>query len=427
MLTSYSQVIDWLLHMPPRDRTQSTQDLQQLRQLLQAQSWYPTCPIVTITGTNGKGSCITTLSAILQAAGYRVGSFTSPHLQRFNERIQVNGQPISDTAFIQAAEQLTAFGERCPSHFFSLLLLMALWYFDTERVDVILLEVGVGGRLDPCNALDACILGITNVALDHQALLGSTRELIAHEKAGLMRPGCLAIFGETMAPLSLQHYANTIKAPLHCLGQAFWHQSHNAAYFHWQGARWCLRHLSAPPLVLSNVSVALAILEALHPRLPLTLKAIRQGLAQVHLAGRYQSIYHQGKHIIVDVAHNPAAIQQLVNQLQHDWPNRNIHIVFGMMKDKDWQTCLNTLLHLAPIRYYLPPLLDPRALASADIGTYLTANKQCYQYCDSDETAFAQASVDAKTTDIILITGSFRLVGAALTWAQQSQVLSEKR
>ena len=420
MLTTYAQVIDWLLNLPPLDRTCVSQNLALLRTLIKMHQWQPTCPVITVTGTNGKGTCIHALAAIFRAAGYRVGTFTSPHLQRFNERIAINGCPIDDQAFVQTAQKIFVLGSALPSHFFSILLLMALDYFKHQAVDLLLLEVGVGGRLDPCNALDADINAITSIALDHQHLLGDTREQIAFEKAGLMRSGRLTVVGDRDVPATLKQQAAHTQARLQCLGQDFHNIAISEHHFSWQGKQWLLPDLTKPPVVLSNIAVALMITEALHDSLPVGLSAIRQALRQLQVPGRYQCLKYLNHTVILDVAHNLAAIEHLKEQLKRDWPLKPIHLIFGMMADKDWQSCLTVLSQLPLKHCYLPPLDDPRALNPQHLSQACLAKNISHQQSASLSAALFDACQQADSEDLIVVTGSFRLVGAALDGLEEA-------
>lgn len=423
MFQTSSQVIDWLLQAAHEPSSPSDSRLQQLCDLIERAHLKPRCPIITITGTNGKGSCVQLLAHILKQAHYRVGSFTSPHLQRYHERICINGQNIDDRDFIEAANTLNSIPDAIPSHFFSRLLLMALHFFQQQAIDVLILEVGVGGRLDPCNALDADIIGISRIALDHQALLGTDREQIGFEKAGLMRPGQIAVIGDFDVPNSVRSHAQTIGAVLRCIGQQFhsWSQSET---FQWQGSQWLLTDLPKPPILQSNTDTCLAILEALAPRLPVSVQVIRQGLQTVSIQGRYQTISLKPHTLVLDVAHNPDAILQLVTQLQHDWPKPPpLYVIFGMMADKAWLECLTLLSRLTPSHLYLCPIEDPRALplsALTDACTTLSLNSVT---CSSVHDALHRIRSQAEPPSLIVVTGSFRLVGEALHWLQHLECL----
>ncbi len=413
MFTMYTEVIDWLLRVPALDQAHALRNLAQVRTLTQLPTLQPNCPIITITGTNGKGSAVQTLSAIFSQAGYRVGSFTSPHLQIFNERIAINGHAIADHDFVQAA-QVVANLPDVPRHFFSLLFLMALWYFKRQSVDLIILEVGLGGRLDPCNALDATILGITSVDLDHTHLLGTTREQIAAEKACLMRPDRVCIVGDRNPPDVLSAYAAKMNTSLRCIGVDFDYYDANQTTLTWQGSEWYLTALTKPAVKLSNIAVALAIVEALHPVLPLSLAALSGALASLTIPGRYQKITCLGKTLLLDVAHNPAATGHLVRQLRKDFPGKRIHLLFGMMQDKDWRSCFDSLSTLNIRHAYFPNIDDPRALDNTVLSSAALSKNRNHAVYSTINEALAAALNNATEQELIIVTGSFRIVGGVL-------------
>ncbi len=414
MFTTYTEVLDWLLNVPALTQGQALRNLQYLRTLIQQPLWQPKCPIITITGTNGKGSTVQTLSAIFTQAGYYVGCFTSPHLQIFNERIAINERAISDADFVLAA-QAVADLPNVPQHFFSLLLLMALWHFKRQAVDIIFLEVGLGGRLDPCNALDATLVGITSIDLDHTHLLGDTREQIAYEKACLMRPKKRCVVGDRDVPKAISAYAANIKAPLQCLGLDFDCFSIDQTTFLWHGSQWCLNDLPQPRVKLSNLAVALAIVEAMQACLPVPVAAIKRALAQLIIPGRYQKSIYQGQTLLLDVAHNPAAIQYLLRQIQKDFPKKPIHLIFAMMQDKDWRTCFELLSTLKVKQAYFPRIEDPRALDNAALEQEAQEKPFVSNSYPTIKAALAMAVNNAiEEQDLIVVTGSFRVVGGVL-------------
>lgn len=416
MFVSYQQAIDWLLSFSGNQSASAEQRLAQTRQIIQAAQLTPTCPIITITGTNGKGSCLHLLKNILSHAGYRVGCFTSPHVQRFNERIAINDTLISDQQLLTAAQHIAAWPQALPEHFFSLLLLIALHFFQQHPIDVLLLEVGIGGRLDACNALDADILAITSVALDHQQLLGHDREQIGREKAGLMRAGQLALSGDERTPLSVVQHSQHTGTVLYRFQNDFVAWPSDCQHFHWQGQQWLLTDLPKPVGVINNFAVALAIVEALQARLPVPLTAIHQALQSFALKGRYQSLSVGKTPMVLDVAHNPAAIERLIEQLRHDWPQRPLQVVFGMMDDKAWRQCLTLLRQLSPVACYFASLLEARSAAPDTLVAYgQSQGLKCHAYHSPIE-ALTAAMNAADETDLIVVTGSFRLVGAVLDY-----------
>lgn len=423
MLNSYQAVIDWL-QLPPSgpELREAESHVLHLRDLIQRLALTPTCPIITITGTNGKGTCVHTLSAIFHQAGYRVGRFTSPHLQRYNERICLNEAPISDADFIDAAQQVQSFSTSLLHHFFSLLFLMALVFFRRHNVDILILEVGVGGRLDPCNALDATVLGITSIDLDHQQLLGNTREAIAWEKAQLMRPGQTVVCGDLNVPLSIHQHSQTTGSTLLCINQQFHAAVVDDQHFHWQGEQSAWPKLpQVSGAILSNIAVALTIVTAMADRFTITLDALHNALQTLRLPGRYQCLALNSSNttLILDVAHNPAAIQHLVQRVRKDWPKARIAGVFGILANKAWYECLALLSTLPNTCWHLCAIADPRALDPVNLAEACQVLKIEHQLCTSITDALQHSL--ATPPDLILVTGSFRMVGAAMDWLARVQ------
>ena len=231
-----------------------------------------------------------------------------------------------------------------------------------------------------------------------------------------MRKNQSVFCGDPRPPASIMAYAKHIGAHLKKINHDFTCIGQSDSTFHWQGQQWLLTDLPKPPLVLSNIAVALAILETLHQRLPIPLAAIRTGLQQLDLPGRYQIVKHQGKTFINDVAHNPAAIKNLVTQLKKDWPHHSIHLIFGMMADKDWSTCFELLSQLNLTHCYFPTVDDPRALTTEHLTTQCRIKNIPYQQSHSIDAALDTACLQALAEDIILVTGSFRLVGACIAY-----------
>lgn len=362
--------------------------------------------VLTVAGTNGKGSSCAMAASILMAAGYRVGVYSSPHLLRFTERVRVNGQELADSEHCAAFAEVEAARGEIALTFFEFATLAALWLFRRHAPDVVLLEVGLGGRLDATNVVESDVAMITSIALDHCDWLGDTREAVAVEKAGVYRAGKPAISGEPHPPATIASEAARIKASLRQVGIDFRGDEHQDDWdyhgqHHWPG-------LPKPALPLMNAVTVLAALESLG--LPLPEPAIREGLANARLAGRMQRLQHEPL-VIVDVAHNPHSAAYLASQLrQIPCQGRRLAVV-GMLKDKDMAGSLAELDGLID-HWYLASLTGPRGATAALLADALGQDGAA-QY-DAVSEAYRQALADASPSDMVIVFGSFYTVADIL-------------
>ncbi len=301
--------------------------------------------VISVAGTNGKGSSVALLEAILSRAGYRVGCYTSPHLLRYNERLRLCGKEVTDQALCEAFARIDRHRGEVSLTYFEFGTLAALDIMSREALDVALLEVGLGGRLDAVNIIDADAALITGIAIDHTEWLGADRESIAREKAGIMRAACPVVCGDADPPRSLRTEADRIGANLRVLGQDF-SLGETACGWHWQGRHTRYRDLPRPALPgahqLANAGAVLMLLEMLEERLPVTEKSVRAGLKWVQLAGRVQRLTGRVEQVL-DVSHNAQAAQALVDALRNFPLAGNTHAVLGMMQDKDTESFVRAL------------------------------------------------------------------------------------
>ncbi|MBQ9725050.1 MAG: bifunctional folylpolyglutamate synthase/dihydrofolate synthase, partial [Neisseriaceae bacterium] len=303
--------------------------LERISRVKQQMALNPTCPVITVGGTNGKGSVCAFLTQIYVQAGYQVGTLTSPHLLRFNERIAINGKPVEDDTIIQAFEKIEQSRGTTALSYFEFNALAAVLIFMQHNVDVMILEVGLGGRLDATNTWDADVSVVVSVDLDHQHFLGDTVEKVAFEKAGIFRPNRPAICGQNPPPKSLVDYAQTIGSPLLSFKQDFDIAYHDEKQWSFQfnphnnlSGSLKEKRRNALPLPalrgdyqIDNAAVALAVVECLFNRLPVDNGAIRQGLLLAENAGRFQVL--AGRPIrVFDVGHNPHAARALKKNLR---------------------------------------------------------------------------------------------------------------
>ena len=389
------------------------------------------CPVFTVGGTNGKGSTCAFLECILQQSGYRVGLHTSPHLLDFNERARLDGVPARDDDLIREFEAVEA-ARLAPTPisltYFEFTLLAILRLFQRENLDAVILEVGLGGRLDAVNCIDADCAIVTSIDLDHMEYLGGTRDQIALEKAHIYRTGRPAICSDPRPPHSLLDYAREIGADLRVSGRDF-NYSGDRQQWAYGGRQWRRAGLAYPALrganQLLNASGVLAALEAMQSRLPVTAQAIRNGFALVELPGRFQVLAGKPT-LVLDVAHNPHAASALANNLDAMGFHRYTYAVFGCMRDKDVPGIFARLGQRVD-HWYLTGLPGPRAASAQELMDWLLASgfqpdDEHRVLCFPDPaSALAQARVDAGADDRICAFGSFLTVAGVL------QVLASER
>jgi dihydrofolate synthase / folylpolyglutamate synthase len=375
------------------------------------------CPVITVAGTNGKGSTCAMLESILLAAGYRVGLYIKPHLVHFEERCRVGGASIAADDLLPHFEAVEVARGDTTLTYFEFTTLVIMRCLSQQPLDVVILEVGLGGRLDAVNAIDTDCAIVTSIDLDHTEYLGPDRESIGHEKAHVMRAGKPAIVSDPMPPASIAVYGNAIGADLWLVGRDFNHGG-DRLQWQWAGRGKRINGLAYPALrganQLVNAAGVLAALEALRERLPVSSQAIRQGLASVALPGRFQIVPGQPT-LVLDVAHNPHSVAALAANLDAMGFFPRTHAVFGAMQDKDLQ---GVVQRLAPIveHWYCTDLPVPRA-ASADVLGKIVRHVQAGADISahaSPSHALAAALKRADPTDRILVFGSFLTVGGVL-------------
>lgn len=365
------------------------------------------------------------LEAIALAAGYRVGLHTSPHLVRFEERCRIGGAPVAGEVLLPHFEVVEAARGQVELTFFEFTLLAIVRQFAAERLDLVILEVGLGGRFDAVNAFDADCALITSIDIDHAEFLGDTREAIGFEKAGVMRPGRPAIVGDPLPPESVVKHAQAIGADLWLTGRDF-SFSGDRQQWQWSGRAQRYAGLAYPALrganQLLNAAGVLAAFEALRERLPVTAQQVRTGLARVELPGRFQIVPGQPT-LVLDVAHNPHAVAALVHNLDQMGYHPRTHAVFGAMRDKDLEAML---VRVAPLvdTWHFTDLPTPRAASAQDLRDLharLVAEGRCrgpgpvaVQCHAGPSQALHAALGQADPADRILVFGSFFTVGGVL-------------
>lgn len=372
--------------------------------------------IIHVAGSNGKGSVCATLAEILHQGGYATGRYTSPHLHSFTERIQINGQPISEGRVAELTEEIRAAAEGIAATFFEFTTALALLYFARNQVDWVVLEVGMGGRLDATNAVSPQLCLITPICLDHAEHLGSDLAAIAGEKAGIIKPGVPVVIGR-QPPAALQVLlarAAKLQAPVILLGRDL-QTSSQGDRWSYQGRSWQLRGLVAGLLgahQLDNLALAVAALEQLQAAsgLPLAEAALRRGLARVRWPGRLEW-WQEGREVLLDGAHNEGGARVLAAFLQ-TLGCRGIHWVVGLKGDKRPADLLNPLLPLVTALYCTIPPVDAAVPAAQLVALGSAAGLPASAYPDT-ESALADALAARGEGEIVLVAGSLFLVAAA--------------
>jgi dihydrofolate synthase/folylpolyglutamate synthase len=374
--------------------------------------------VLTVGGTNGKGSVAAYLDAMLTTAGYETGLFTSPHLRRYNERIRVHGEEVRDEALLAAFAEIDAARGGVSLTFFEWNTLAALSVFGRAHVDVAVLEVGMGGRLDAVNILDAHVAAVVSVGIDHGEWLGNTVEAIGAEKAGIFRAGRPAIFGSRRMPRSIESEAERIGARLRRIGVDFDYVE-RADGWDYVGSGSRRRELPLPRLEgasqLGNAAAALAVLEAAEPEVLVPDESVRAGLAAARLPGRFQVVAGDPEWIL-DVAHNADAARSLAASLLTRALAARTIAVCGILADKDIAAIVGALSTLVG-RWIAVPLEGPRALDATALARRIeSAGGRQVTAAASVASAMAQARSECARGDRVLVFGSFLTVGPALEW-----------
>ena len=384
----------------------------------------PLCPVVVVAGTNGKGSVCAYLSQIYTQAGFKVGTLTSPHLLRYNERIAVNTRPVEDAAIVASFERIEAARAGISLTYFEFNTLAAVDIFIREKVDVMVLEVGLGGRLDAVNVFDADCAVVTSVDLDHQAFLGDTVEQVAFEKAGVFRSGKPAICGQTPPPESLRRHAGEIGAELLLIKRDFdFSTLENVQWsyrYHLQNSDGRTRNRNALPFPalrgayqLSNAACALTVLECLGDRLPVDIAAIKRGLLLVENPGRFQVL--PGRPLtVLDVGHNPHAARALRRSLINLMFAEKRTAVFSILADKDIDGVLDIVKDQFD-EWHIAPLDVPRGMTAEALVRKLSEHGiENVKVFENIEKAYRAALEKAGENDRIVVFGSFHTVAAVM-------------
>jgi dihydrofolate synthase/folylpolyglutamate synthase len=376
------------------------------------------CPVITVGGTNGKGSCAVLLESIFLSAGYRVGMITSPHLINFNERLRLQGKSVSEEKICQAFEKiqsLSTFADKPVLSFYRFIHLAFLWLIHSETLEVCILEVGLGGQYDTINVVNNDLAIITGIDLDHTDILGETREEIAREKAGIMRPHKSVICGDSDPPHCLKEIAQQKNCVFYQQGKDFYAEQTSETW-KWVSHQKTIHNFAKPSILLQNAATGLMAVMAIAPVLPVTEEDIRKGLQQIHLRGRCELIPATEKYpaLLLDVSHNPQGVRALAEKIKEIKHAGRKLAIFGVMKDKDIMAILNTMIPIID-EWYLADLPNlPRAAKSKEIAKQL--QKSQLRYAGLPEQCFQKAVENAALDDMIIVFGSFHVVGSILKW-----------
>ena len=418
----FASLAEWLAYFETLHPKKIDMSLDRIRVILDALGLVPpSYTVITVGGTNGKGSCVAILESIYRAAGYRVGAFTSPHLVRFNERIRFDGRDATDAELVELFESIDASLGSVTLSYFEASAVAALLCFARRRADVAVLEVGMGGRLDAVNALDADAALIASIDLDHTDWLGPDRDAIGREKAGIMRPGRPVVVGDFDPPASLGAYAAKIGAQMLAIGRDFRAVPHVRE---WRFEAESGRTRDALPFVpfggeiqAANMAACVALVDALEDKVPVPDDALRAGLASAQLRGRTERHVFDGVEWVFDVAHNPSAArvlrQSIEPQAEAQRPSRTL-AVFAAMEDKDLDGVLAPFARLVD-RWHVSKPDSERGAPLESVAKTLAALGASEPALHRDVAAACRAAAEeARPGERVVVFGSFYTVGPAL-------------
>jgi len=418
-LTHMKTLSEWLAHCEQLHPQAIDMGLDRVRQVAQRMNLAFKVPVITVAGTNGKGSTCAMLEAIYLQAGYKVGVYTSPHLVHFEERCRLKGESAQPEAFAEAFAFVENARADISLSYFEFSTLAIMHMLSQAELDVVILEVGLGGRLDAVNIVDTDCAIITSIDIDHAEILGDNRESIGFEKAGIMRAGKSVVVSDPMPPDSILNHAQALGADIWLMGKDF-NFSGDQLQWSWAGRGRRYSGLAYPALrganQLLNASGVLAAIDIMRPQLPVTAQAIRNGLAMVALTGRFQMV--PGEPVLVlDVAHNPHSVSALAANLDAMGFYPSTHAVFGAMADKDLQAMLKKMMPLVDAWYFtdLPLARASSASQLAQLWAASNTRKDAKASQHTDPQKALDAAIDAAApADRILVFGSFYTVGGVL-------------
>lgn len=418
---SARSLADWLVRLEGLHPSEIDMGLERVRVVAERLDVLAPAPLVfTVTGTNGKGSTCAALDSLLRHTGLRTGCYTSPHLVRYNERVRLDGQLADDDGLCAAFAAIDAARGDISLTYFEFGTLAALWLFKRAGLDAVVLEVGLGGRLDAVNVVDASVAVVTSIGIDHQEYLGNTRESVAAEKAGILRAGRPVVSGERALPDTFVQVVERLGCPLvqrerdfslDVLADGQWRLTG-------QGGLGASRALSLPPVRLPRDNLAVALQAFWAAGLDMSDQALGEALASASATGRLESraLDWQGVHreLVLDVGHNPHAAAFLAESLRQQGARRRV-AVFGLLADKDLEGVLAPLLDLFD-GWYVAPLPSPRSRPAIELQRALERQGATVTTTPSIAAALEQALTDTSANTEIVIFGSFFCVADAILW-----------
>ena len=369
-------------------------------------------PVITVAGTNGKGSTVAALEAIYHAAGFKVGSYTSPHLLMFNERIRVNQVSISDSVLCEAFCLIEKARGEIHLTYFEMTTLAALWHFKQCKLDVVILEVGMGGRLDATNIIDAALAIITTIDLDHQDFLGETIEAIGYEKAGILRENQFFIYADQKPPQSIVEKAHALNTRMFCLGIDYSYQTDDGLLLISNRNDEYLS-LVNPAINLKAAAAAVVASQLLHTILPVSWFALNRAMSDVTLPGRLHIVPGDVR-VVYDVAHNPQAALLLADFIRRQKGFGKVHAVFSGLKDKDLCGLIKAMCSC--VDFWYPAALHSRRAANQPtlLAAFQAATTTVDVFFSSPAAAYFAAMQNAAPGDLIVVYGSFLTVSAVM-------------
>ncbi len=403
--------------------------LERLQRVLQTLAWRrPDVPVITIAGTNGKGSVTSYCAAVLGAAGFRVGTFTSPHLRDYRERIRIHDRLVSAAELVDAFERIEAARGDVSLTFFEFNALAAFLVLEAAHLDAWVLEIGMGGRLDAVNAVDPDVAVVVSIGLDHQEYLGTTLDAIAREKAGIFRPGKVAVIGTYEVQPALEQTAHAVGARLKRLGREF-HCIRHDDRWDYDGEVWKIANLPAPALLgeiqYANAATALAALECIRLVDSIDARAVARGIRDVQLPARFQRFAPAtaaAPAYILDVAHNPDAARILSRNLFDTKGAGRTWAVCGILADKDAAT-IASILSSNFDAWWCASIEGLRGQSGAELARVVRAHVTVpVTEWDSVPAACHAARAASQRGDRIVIFGSFHTVGPALEWLESTRI-----
>ncbi|MES1982227.1 MAG: bifunctional tetrahydrofolate synthase/dihydrofolate synthase [Pseudomonadota bacterium] len=417
MAAERNTLADWLSYLETLHPQPIALGLARVAQVKQRLNLEPSFPLIVVGGTNGKGSACAMLESILHAAGYRVGCYTSPHLLNYSERVRIATQQASDAELCAAFTEIEQARGDISLTYFEFGTLAAMLCFIKHEVEIAILEVGLGGRLDAVNIFDADCAVVTSVDIDHVEYLGDQREKIAYEKAGIFRAGKPAVFGDLDMPAAIAGEAQRIGAQLWRLGEQFSFAA-SAQQWNFRGVDSTRNALPYPALrgayQLNNASAVLAALDAVKSRVPVSMEAVRRGLGEVLLPGRFQVVPGRPM-LILDVAHNPHAARSLARNLSSMPASPKTYAVFGMLKDKDIAGVVRALGNHIDV-WLTATIAAPRGATAQDLALVLQQQEfEGTQLAfENIADALRHACNEASENDRIVVFGSFYTVAEVM-------------